>query len=160
MSDFETRVLPLVTKWANSVFKDEQLVQDAIGVCWYFYQQTPKALELTAGNFAYVAIRHVRNGRRIPGESDRQQYGKDALDRAYWNGAGMQEVMDKRPGPDKIAEAKEQWELLLRKVTPRQRRFVELAAEEMRTIDMARQLGVTPGRVSHMRRAILAMTKE
>lgn len=159
MSDFETRVMPVVSKLAKRWFKDEQQVQDAIGSCWFAYQQTPNALSITATSFANFAVLAVRRGRRLPGERTKQ-YGGDALDRTYWNGAGMQDVKDKRPGPDKLAEWKEEWESLLSKLNDQERRVMMLALEDFRTMDMAVQLGVSAARVSQIRRAIVAHTQD
>lgn len=111
MSDFEVRVYPVVAKVARAAFTDDQLVQDVIGICWYRYQRNPRSKDIDAKQLAHMAVRKIRSKERIPGERSR---GPDALDRGCVHGAGMQHVMDRSPGPDALAEASEEWELLFR----------------------------------------------
>lgn len=155
MGDFESRVLPVITDYARNVFKDEQKAQDAIGYCWYRYQLNTRSPEITAKSHAWMAILAVRYGRRLPGE--RKPWHKDALDRAV-SGAGMDEVRDRRPGPDRLAEMREEWQSLLSKLNKRQRDLLDLA--EMRTSDLAERFGVSAARISQLRREIEELTKE
>ena len=85
--DFETRVLPVVERFARQRFgKDESRVQDAIGLCWYRYQQTPNRQEVAAEAFAGFAVKQVQCGRDIPPKTK----ADDAMDsRRYWQGADM-----------------------------------------------------------------------
>ncbi len=158
MNDFETRVLPVVTEWANRRFKDEGQVQDAIGVCWYRYQQTQtaKRLEVPAKSFAWVAIKETMAGRQLPGMKAR---GEDALDYA-WRCSTMAEAADRRPGPDRIAQEREEFAILLTRLNAKQTAFLEIGTTGLKNQDIAHLLGVTPGRVSQMRREIERLRKE
>jgi len=151
MSDFETRVLPVVTKLARKFFgRNEQLVQDAIGVCWYRYQQAERRLEVTATAFAQVAVKQVRAGRNIPPVTTR-----DAMDRGVWQAAGLEGLADKKPGPERIAEGKETVKVLMERAKdrPTLRRFLKLAMDgENNSGKLARLLGISSARVSQLRR--------
>lgn len=158
MSDFETRVLPVVTERANRFLRDEQLVQDAIGLSWFRYRQNPRAAEIRAESHAWYAIRQVLSGRRLPGEKAR---GEDALDhRDTWRGGDLGELRDRRPGPDQIAAMREEWEVLQQNLNERQRQMLRLAQSGMRTKDLAALLGISPARVSQLRREIQDRTKD
>lgn len=157
MSEFETRVLPTISKLAHRYFRrDEAKAQDAIGYCWYRYQLSP-APDVHPLTIAWMAIKAVLRGRRMPGE--RTKAWVDALDRPFWNGAGMEHVRDKSPGPDRQAEMKEEWNLLIGRLNRQERRILRMAEQEMRTKDMAAILGVSAARVSQIRRAIVERTE-
>ncbi len=156
MNDFETRVLPVITKLANRCFKDEQKRQDAIGLCWYRYQQAEKRLEVTATSFAQFAVKQTWSGRGLPGTGLKE---RDALDRA-WQGAGMGLVQDKSPGPDKIAQDKDEWEAMVKRLNHKQRILLDRCHLDMSNLEMARLMGVSPARVSQVRREIERMTRE
>ncbi len=161
-NDFETRVYPLVTAWAGKVFKDdEQRAQDAVGVCWYAYQQNPRSATIPATQLAWMAIQRVRFGRRwLPGERSWGSSGNDALDRPFVHGAGMHNVRDKSPGPARLAEQKEEWVSMLGKLNRRQLEMVGLAHLDLTTSELAEMFSVTRARVSQLRREILELTKE
>ncbi len=154
--DFETRVLPVVTAIAKKRIRDEQRQQDAIGLCWYEYQQTPNCKELPAAAFAVYAVLHTLAGRNLPGLKAR---GEDAMDHA-WHCAAMKDARDPSPGPLRELIWQEEWEILLAKLTPRQKALLEVGHLEMRTMQIARLMGVTSGRVSQVRREIERLTKE
>lgn len=154
--DFETRVLPVVSRFARLRLRDEERIQDAIGLCWFRYQQTAKRLEIPAKAFAWYAILQTLSGRNMPGKKAR---GEDALDKA-WRCAAMQEARDPGPGPDKIAQEREEWEVLRARLTPRQAGLVQIGHLDISNQEMAELLGVSPGRVSQMRREIERLRRE
>jgi len=167
-SDFETRVLPVVKDYARRLFKNEQDEQDAIGLCWFYYQQNSRRLTISANGFAWYAIRHVMVGRRIPGELDskdakgrpakRRTY-KDALDYA-WRCAAMNQARDPRPGPDKIAEDKDEMDNLTKELSVKHLALIDLMQMDVSNQEAARLLEVSPGRVSQMRGEIKRRAKD
>ena len=150
MSVFETQVYPVIERLARKAFRgDAGRVSDALVLGWYYWSRGPQ--ELPPSIWARTAVRAVWAGRDLPGIAARS----DALDRAF-RGAAMSEVVDRRPGPLHIAAAKEEYERLLASLSERQRLLVEAVADgTLRTDRLAAALGVSPGRVSQMRREIL-----
>jgi DNA-directed RNA polymerase specialized sigma subunit len=59
-----------------------------------------------------------------------------------------------------VAEWKEEWEILLAKMTKRQHSLLEVCHLDMSNGDVARLLGVSEGRVSQVRREIERLARE
>src|SRR5262249_20701406 len=128
MNDFVLRVLPVIVEVATNVFKgDEHKVQDAIGLCWYRYQQTDQRLEVTAIGHAWMVIRQILSRRNIP-------MGLRSSDPLNQPGtltcAGMNGLADGRPGPDREAEARDTLDWLRRRLSPKHAAMVELIDHE------------------------------
>ncbi|HMT21520.1 MAG TPA: hypothetical protein PKE20_09805 [Promineifilum sp.] len=157
LASFENNILPTIERFARKVFRaDADAVGTAIVLGWYYWSTGPQ--DLPASVWATAAARAVRCGRDLPGLNDSRR--KDALDVA-WQGAGMGEVAARDAGPLHVIIAKEAYELLLADLTDRQRMMVDAIAGGMvRTDRLAETLGVTAGRVSQMRREIMAKLEE
>jgi DNA-binding CsgD family transcriptional regulator len=153
---FETHVYPTIERYARKVLgNNPELISTATVLGWYYWSQGPQ--ELPASVWARVAVRAVRAGRDLPGVRDS---GRDALDGAT-QGGGMGELADRRPGPLRMAIAREEYARLVAGLSPRQRLMVDaVAGGAARTDRLAAELGVTPGRVSQMRREIMAKLKQ
>jgi hypothetical protein len=159
MSDFETRVLPVVKEWARKTFgRNETLVNEAIGLCWFRYDQTPteKRSQVAAEAFAWFAIKQIKCGRNVPLGKGK---AKDAMAKGYWQAAAMVELADRKPGPERIAEARETVKVLLERARskPKLLKFLRLAMEGLTGTELAARLQVTPARVSQLRREAMEL---
>jgi hypothetical protein len=151
---FET-ILPTVERYARKRLRDDDRVATAIVLAWHYWQTGP---ELPASAWARAAVRAVCAGRDLPGLHDGRR--KDALDFAY-QGAGMGEVMDREPQPLDAIVAKEEYERILASLNDRQRMLVDaIAGGNNRTDRLAEAFGISPARVSQMRREIMAKLDE
>jgi hypothetical protein len=125
----------------------EQIVT-AQSLAWYHasrYEGDP----LPASHWARLAVRSTLNGRDLPGCWTSPT---DAIHRA-WQGCGMHEVRDGSPGPDVLAEHREQYERALSE-SQQMRRVAELRVAGLSNLDVARELGVSPARSSQIARRI------
>lgn len=158
--EFETRVLPVVTKLARRCFKgDDQKVQDAIGLCWYHYQQCRHRRKVTATSFAQCAVRHTWNGRQLPGVGKKGRGARqDALDHA-WRCSDMREARDPSPGPLEMAESADEWAMLLGLLNEKQTAFADICHLGLSNQEIARVLKLSPARISQLRREVLELTK-
>lgn len=153
---FESQVLPVVTRYARRAFgRDDEKVAIAECLSWYYWQG--RTQELPPSVWAVAAVRAVRNKRDLPGI--RSNY-TDVWDRAVnWQGAGMGQVADRRPGPEAVVMHAEEYEVLKAGLNDTQRALVELVEQDqsIRGIDLAARLGKSPGRITQLRLEIKAL---
>src|SRR5205085_2555650 len=124
---FEVYVLPVVEKYARRrLGSNDELVAIALVLAWYYWQKADK--ELPASVWARVAVRAALSGRDLPGvQSSHLPDVWDHLDR--WEGGGMGEVRDRRPGPDALAASKEEFRKVYATLTPDQKKMLNLVRE-------------------------------
>jgi len=154
-NDFETRVLPVIRNLGRKLFGgDEQREQDAVGNGWYMYQLADDRLAITATTFARFAVAWVYKGRDLPGTGGAGNQ-LDALDRpdTVWAG-DMGGTPDWSPGPERIVEARERLERFSASLTPRDMTIVRGLADGLPGRDIAREIGVTQGRLSQLKQAL------
>jgi DNA-binding CsgD family transcriptional regulator len=159
MSDtFTTDVYPVVVKYAALRFgRDDELRAMALVLAWWawrLHREQDTGEELPPTVWAQAGVRWAAAGRELPGV----RVGKfrdvwDYLTR--WQGAGMQNVIDRRAfPPDRIAAGREELEAVLAgggDATDRE--LIRLILEEsLGTNEIARRLGVTPAAISQRRR--------
>lgn len=151
MDDFTTRVYLVVLALARRLFRgDDSRVQNAVGNAFYQYQQAPRRLEITATAFAWAGCRRELGGRGIPGTQARRT---DALSQAdTWTAGSMEGVLEHRPGPERIARARDLLDRLRRQMTPRERTIAQRLADGQEGRMVAFAVGVSPGRLSQIRR--------
>ncbi len=125
----------------------EQIVT-AQSLAWYYSTRCEQPYP--AGHWARLAVRATLHGRDLPGNCWTSP--KDALHIA-WQGCGMNEVRDGMPGPDVLAEHREQLERAVSD-EPRLRQLADLRIAGQSNRDVAEELGVTPGRASQLARKI------
>jgi hypothetical protein len=144
------QVYPILSRIIHARVHDEELASVAIVLAWYFWRRD--AGRNQPRHYAYFAIRHAMAGRDLPGIKTYT----DVFDRlTCWGGAGMGEVQDRKPGPDALvchAEQIERWEARLNDT---QRAVVALRLEGLSNQEVARQVGLTPGRTSQIAREVV-----
>ena len=169
-------VLPAVRTHAQIRFRRlpaerrADAVQEAVAAACVSYQRLAARGRLHAarpGMLAEFAVKHVRNGRHVGG---RQDAARDAMspaaqarhgfrtggydDQVGGHGGDWREaaVADRRtPVPD-LAAFRIDFAGWLRTLAPRDRRVVAAFLRGDGTAAVAGRLGVSPGRVSHLRR--------
>jgi hypothetical protein len=145
-SKFEAEVMPVVTDYARRVFKDDERRSMTLVMAWYYWQKCPK--DLPPDLWACVAVRAVFAGRDLPGIHPNRK--RDAMHYA-WLCGHMPEVMDRRPGPDKVAQDRELWDLFHGRLPRRIRKLARGFLNDLSGREVAKMLGVSPGRVTQLR---------
>jgi DNA-directed RNA polymerase specialized sigma24 family protein len=155
---FETDVMPVVERYARRRFRNhyaaDEMVATAVILAWHYWSNRPQ--DFAASHWARIAVWHTFAGRDLPGCGTG---AKDALHRAE-QGSGMDEVTDRRPGPDKVAEAAELAGRLLESLSPRERQLAELLAGGAKGMDVAEAMHISPGRVSQIRSELMERLTE
>ena len=152
MQSFETTVLPVVEKFARKMLRDEETRQTAVVMAWWFWSNRKE--DFPPSVWAKCGVRAARAGRDLPGLAGKF---RDIWDRMpHWSGAGMDEVADRRPGPDRIAADREEWQLWLSRLSPSELLLAWDAIDGVQGKDIAKRLGLTPARISQMRRAMFS----
>jgi hypothetical protein len=151
VDEFATKVLPVVVRHARSLH-NEELEAIALVLAWWAWSHRKQ--ELPPSVWARVGVRHARAGRDLPGIKSKFRDVWDHLEQ--WQGGSMGQVVDRRPGPAGQAAWKEELAAILAHLSAAQQELAELVQEEgiLRTDELARRLGKTPGRISQMRREI------
>lgn len=157
MQDFEKDVCPLFAAIVNKVFADPDLAGIALVLAWYAWERHRASGKpaVEPRLFANFACRQVKAGRDLPGVRGKFRDLWDRADR--WGGAGMDNARDPSPGPLERLVAQETLAEVLAGIGPKHRAMAELLMDDgtLGTGDLARLLGVTPGRVSQMRREVM-----
>lgn len=148
MQSFETTVLPVAQKFAaKAISWDEDLQATAVSLAWYYWHK--RQIDFPASVWARCGVRAALAGRDLPGLTS----STDVFDRLVkWSGAGMHNVMEKRPGPDKLAEHRELMEQFLQGLSPARQQIFLALLDDASGLEIARRLERTPARVSQMRR--------
>ncbi len=148
----DNQLLETVQRWGQSNGFDEYQIATAQSLAWY-YKANYHGDELPDSHWARLGVRAVRNGRDLPGCGTSP---KDALNFCS-QGAGMMEVMDHYPGPDKLAGDRELFDRMLTTVADKRKQVAELKMAGLMNKEVAKQMSLTPGRVSQLAREIAEM---
>lgn len=152
-TQFETEIMPVVERYARSQFRGhhaaDEMVATAVVLAWHYWSNRPQ--DFAAGHWARIAVRHVWAGRDLPGCGVR---ARDAMHRAA-QGAGMDELTDRCPGPEKVVEVAELSRLLLATLNARERRLAEMLAGGATAMEVAETLHLSPGRITQIRQALM-----
>lgn len=148
---FSAEVFPTVERYARGVFRDdEDSVAIALVLAWWYWRVRPQ--DFAASHWARLAVRAVRNGRDLP------RFGRtrecDALSHAVC-AAGMDELTDRKPGPERIVEARELLVRLTATLTDRERLMVEMLTSGEKAVAVSRATGISAGRVTQVRQALM-----
>lgn len=150
------KVMPAVQTYIARRIRDDERRSVALVLAWWKWSRRKK--DFPPGIYAWMAVQAVWAGRDLPGvQPGKTQDAWDHLD--HWQGAGMGEVVDRRPGPDLQAEWAEQWELFTAKLTERERQMVLAYLDGHRNQDVARRLNVSPGRATQLRQSLRRLLK-
>jgi hypothetical protein len=144
-------VVQTAERWAAVVFKtDMERRCQAVTMAWFYWDQGPA--HLPAGVWARCGVRAALHGRDLPGVCSARR--RDVWNRlTRWQGAGMNFVRDRRPGPEKIAQDRDWFRYWLTRLTDQEFRLVWDAHWGLTGLELAARLQVSPGRISQLRRA-------
>jgi hypothetical protein len=166
-------MLPQIRRQASIAFRNqrfeirEELIQEVIANCyraWVRLVRRGRELVVYPTPLAQYAIKQVRGGRRVGGRLNlqdilspqaRRHYGItiERIDRrnpqdGVWN---EQLVEDRRAGPAETAAARLDLSAWLRTLSKRNRQIAKALSLGETTCDVAKQFGLTAGRVSQLR---------
>lgn len=146
---FETSVLPVVERFARKTFRgDVDRITLAIVLAWWVWSN--RKSDFPASVYAQIGVRQVMQGRDLPG-----MVTTGAAD--VWrrltriDGAGMEGLADRRPGPAREAEKREQAERFLAGLTGREKRMADMFMDGCPAKEVADELNLSPGRITQMR---------
>jgi DNA-directed RNA polymerase specialized sigma24 family protein len=126
----------------------------ALALTWFRWSKRP---DVTINHHAFYSCLQVWKGRDLPGVQ--KGWKRDALSHSL-SGAGMDEVLDRRPGPLEQMVAAESEELLMELATDRELILIDLFASGKKNNDVAAELGVSAGRVTQMRQRLMEKLRE
>jgi len=157
--DFVVDILPTVERFARKVFgPDDDKVTLAGTLAWHAWAAArPEQKELPASVWARAAVRKVVSGRDLPGVQ--ASHFRDIWENAErWEGGDMNLTRDRAPGPERLAEEAEAYARFKAALNEQERKMVEAVEADLNvgTFDLAELLGRSPGRISQMRRELLA----
>lgn len=141
-------LLTVVANWANRRRLNEDQTTKAQSLAWYWANR--HHTELPASHWARLAVRAVLNGRDLAGCGTG---AADALSHMV-QGAGMGEMADSSPPPDVLVAHAEAYEVTLGRLTERHRELADLKRQGASNTEVARTLGLSPGRASQLAREI------
>jgi hypothetical protein len=170
-------ILPRIERHANIYFrhvkclqKRADLIAETIAHCWkWFCDLAGRGKDATRfpATLAYVATRHVKNGRRLCGAeplddvmSSRAQHrhgffvqGLPSYETAEGNNEALDALRDntQTPPPDQAA-FRIDFPAWRRTRTERDRRVIDELMRGERTKDVSKRHGLTAGRISQLRR--------
>lgn len=155
MQDFMQDVAPAVRQVAAQCGLDNDQADDVLSVAWLLWRRCAK--QLPPWHWGWLAVRKARSRRPCVGVPN-QYSNRDALNHR----GGGEWVVETFPAPtatpDRVAAARELVELVGADLGGTAARFFRLASTDWSagTLDLARDVGVTPSRVSQLRRELLA----
>jgi hypothetical protein len=152
---FERDVFPTTQRLAQRLRLDDDTTSRALALAWHFWRT--RRADFPPSVYARLAVRHARARRDFPGLRTKFRDIWTRLTR--WSGAAMSGLADFRPGPERIAMAREQLALLRAAARGKLAQLVDAAGDTPRTKQLAERLRCTPGRVSQLRREALQLTK-
>lgn len=148
---FTTEIYPVAVRYARQVLKaNDELVSIALVLCWFYWSKRPA--DYPASHWAQIGVRQAASGRDLPRIG--RTRAKDALSHSV-SGCGMGEVMDRKPGPVKLIEDREQAELLFATLSDREREMAEMLIAGIPAGNVARAFNVSPPRVTQIRRELM-----
>lgn len=143
---FEAMILPVVLSYARLTLRPVQ-IPEAVVQAWFAWS-TAREPDLPPIVWAMHGVRRVRTGRDLPGMGTG---AKDALHRSS-QGAGMDGFRDHRAAtPLNTLIHREE----LERIREAGGEVVELLMLGMGTTEVAKAVGVSPGRVSQIRREMM-----
>jgi hypothetical protein len=149
---FETTVLPVVERFARKAFRgNDDLVTLAIVLAWWVWRR--RKADFPASVYARSGVRQAMQGRDLPGMQAKCSDCWRKLKRI--DGAGMEGLADRRPGPDREAEKREQAERFLAGLSGRKLRMAEMFMDGSPVKEVANELNLSPGRITQMRQEVM-----
>ena len=182
-AEFLTQVLPVIHGIARKKFNGlpdverEEATAEAVALALVFYARLVERGSnpaTFAGRLATIAVLRVQTGRvaSTPDRSEdvlsrlaRQQRGftVESLNTCQQSRSGQwQEIVveDRKSTPADLAACKIDFGEWLNRMSDRRRQIAEALAAGYRTEEVAEQFGLTPGRISQLRRAFEASWNE
>jgi hypothetical protein len=151
VAEFEV-VEPII----NRMIRCPDVAAIAIVLAWLSWSRKP---DVPLKSHVCFAVRQALSGRDLP-EVQSSKF-RDIWDHATcWGGAGMQDVVDPAPGPDKLAEDAEAYPVWEACLTNREREAAEMYLEGFRNKDVAERLGTSQGRATQLRGQMAERWKE
>ena len=152
MKEFTSEVYDLWVRYASKSFRCvEEQVSVAIAIAWFLF--TRHGEKYSAKSYIRFAVAHVHEGRDIPGLQTFNQ--PDALDHTGGRGeTWMAELRDRHPGPERIAEGRDDVEALYKGATADETIMFDMIMAGYERPEIAETLGCQPKTVSNMKRRI------
>ncbi len=147
---FDT-IASVVERYAAACTRCPDLRSLALTLAWYYWSIAPDKHHLPASVWARVGVRHALAGRDIPGI--RSKF-RDAMKYRETQGAGMEGLADRRPGPMRTVVSAELFDRLWSQMNDREREMAEMYIDGAANQDVAERVGVTPGRATQIRQAM------
>lgn len=144
-------IAPVVLKYAAACLRCPDQQSLALTLAWYYWHLAPDKHYLPASVWARVGVRHVLAGRDIPGL--RSKF-RDAMKHRETQGARMNGLADRRPGPERTVMASELFDRLWSRMTPREWEMAEMLIDGAANQDVAERVGISPGRATQIRQAM------
>lgn len=152
MDRFTVEIFPVVVRFAALCFKCPDQQSMALTFAWHsWFTAEPDKQGLPASVWARLGVMRVRAERDLPGI--RSKF-RDALHKAQRCGT-MEGLPDRYPGPEQIAMDRERYTVVFNSATDRERALIECFEAGMKGIDVAAMFGISPGRVSQIRREMM-----
>lgn len=158
---FDGELVPATERRVQQVFAGapdyEELACDALSRAWELSKH-PSAARATATQIAYYACLQVKLGRQFS-ESQRSTTGpnqqRKPKPRRVGNGR-MEQLLDgHHADPADLAALKLDYDAWLLTLTDRERECLEAFLQGETTQDVAKRIGVSPARVSQIRRELV-----
>jgi len=155
-----------MTEVYASEFKEAQAAVDrtikcpdvaaiAMVLIWLYWSRKPN---IAITYHIRYGIRQALWGRDLPGVQDSKF--RDIWDKAAnWGGAGMGELADPSPGPDKLVEDAEAYQVLRGILTDKEAKANDLYIAGLKNMEVAEELEVTQGRATQLRTQTAAKWK-
>jgi hypothetical protein len=157
--EFETHVLPVAERYARQRLKDDERVAVALVLAWWIWSNRQE--DFPASVYARIAVLRVLRGDDLPGLRTKGEMMGDPFRRLErWEaGPGL---ADRRPGPEKEAMRREEMGILRASLSGRQKEMLEAVREDegLGTNALAQMMGVSPGRISQLRRELMERAGE
>lgn len=146
------QIAPMVRKYARACCggcPDKEAM--ALVIAWHRWEYGGRK-DLPATVWARVGVRHALAGRDIPGV---QSKFRDAMRYRETQGAGMEGLADRRPGPVRTLIAREEFEAFAAGLDEFEAEMCDLLADGTPNQEVARRMGRTPGAISQRRRRLM-----
>ena len=167
MNDAQTtfvQMLPEIRRFCWRVFEGRrgaaENVAEAIALAWEGFLPCHAAGKpVTAKNLAWYACKRVRSGRRLASPPGRSVTGTHARQRGIVQ-VDLDDYFDRRATPAEMAAFRIDVPAFLESLSSALRRTAEAlieAGQDTRGVDIARELGISPGRLSQRRRELLEL---
>lgn len=145
-------IVPVIKKFAAIHLRCPDAQAVALVLAWWAWHIAPDKRHLPPSVWAKVGVRHALAGRDLPGIRSKFRDAWDHLDQ--WQGAGMDNVADRKPGPLHAAIALEEVERFFDSLDDFEREMCELLSQGLPNQEVARRMNRTPGAISQRRRRL------